>query len=70
MFIVSIIRITRLQEIKFWVILFILLDALFEFRTISRDETGSFVDDIWERQFVRKCNLWLSTYFSVQEEDK
>lgn len=57
MLIVQMVRITWIQEVELRVTQFVLPNTRFEFRPISSNETGSFIDDIYFTlgRWVSKC---------------
>ena len=43
-----------IQEVKFWIVDFVLLDPVLEFCSVSGHKTGSFVDNISHLRHERK----------------
>lgn len=77
MLIIRMVWISRIQEIELRISKFILPDASFKFRSISRYKTSGFIDDIYVRQenIVSSLNVilksfFLKGYFSPREVDR
>lgn len=66
MLIISMIWISRIQEVKFWIVLLILSDSRFKLRTISGNKTSSLVNNIFSlcegHKFIKNYNNSVCDY--------
>ena len=54
MLVVCMVGVPGIQEVKFWIVDFVLLDPVLEFCSVSGHKTGSFVDNISHLRHERK----------------